>query len=643
MFLASLLIGLRDGLEASLVVAILIAFLNRAGRREHLRHVWAGVGGAVLICAAAGVLLTSAAAWLGAGTRLELFEAVTSLAAVALVTWMIFWMRRTARTLRGELTGRLENALRVGGWAVAAMAFFAVLREGVEMVLLVFAAAEGAGGTAGAAPLAGMLTGVAAAVALGWAVSTATARVDLGRFFTWTGALLILVAAGILKYGVHGLQSAGVLPGGNRIAFDLGGLVDPASWYATLLAGTVNLTPRASVLEIGAWLAFAMVMLALFFRPAQAHSAPRPRVHAYAALGAVAALASCGGPSAAPSASDTIAVTATDTQCRLSADHAAAGPRVFEVRNEGGKVTEFYVYAAADRVVGEVENIAPGLSRTLHVELTAGTYTISCRPGMTGAGIRAAFTVTGPGGDASGAASADPALAAAAAAYQDYVRQQAAAFVERTTGFVAAVKAGDRAKAQALYAPARAPYERIETVAESFADLDPRIDARDGDLDPGTAWTGYHRIEQQLWGGGDLTAVAAVADQLLADVTELRKRLDGVTLTALGIANGAKSLLDEVATKKVTGEEDRYSHTDLWDFAANVEGCRAAIAARRPAYDAHLDDQFAAVDAELAKYRQGDGFVAYDSLQAAQVQRLAAVVNALAEQVSAVPAAVAHR
>ncbi|MFD0577131.1 iron uptake transporter permease EfeU [Dactylosporangium darangshiense] len=241
MFFASLLIGLRDGLEASLVVAILVAFLGRAERRDHLRYVWAGVGVAVLVSAAVGALLTSAAAWLGAGTRLELFEAVTSLAAVVLVTWMIFWMRRTARTLRGELTGRLEQAMRVGGWAVAAMAFFAVVREGVEMVLLVFAAAEGAG-SAGAAPLAGMLTGVAAAVGLGWAVSTATARINLGRFFTWTGALLILVAAGILKYGVHGLQSAGVLPGGNRIAFDLGGLLDPTSWYATLLAGTVNLT-----------------------------------------------------------------------------------------------------------------------------------------------------------------------------------------------------------------------------------------------------------------------------------------------------------------------------------------------------------------------------------------------------------------
>ncbi|WP_426502901.1 iron uptake system protein EfeO [Dactylosporangium sp. McL0621] len=407
-----------------------------------------------------------------------------------------------------------------------------------------------------------------------------------------------------------------------------------------MLAGTVNLTPRATVLEIGAWLAFAMIMLALFFRPA--HPAPRPRTQAVAVLGAVAALASCGGPHQAPTGGAGIAVAATDTECRLSADHAAAGPRVFDVHNQGGKVTEFYVYAAGDRVVGEVENIAPGLTRSLHVDLPAGAYTTSCRPGMTGAGIRAGFTVSGSGSGTSGASSADPALTAAAATYQDDVRQQAAAFVEQTTAFVAAVKTGDRGNAQALYAPARVPYERIETVAESFGDLDPKIDARDGDLDPGTAWTGYHRIEHQLW-GGDLTAVTGVADQLLADVTELRARLGGVTLTALEIANGAKSLLDEVATKRVTGEEDRYSHTDLWDFAANVDGCRSAIAALKPAYDAHLDDQFAAVDAELAKYRQGNGFAAYENLQPAQAQRLAAVVNALAEKVSAVPAAIAHR
>jgi high-affinity iron transporter len=598
-FFASYLIGLRDGLEAALVISILVAFLNRSSRRDRLREVWAGVAAAVVVSAAVGVLLTTVAGWLGSGTRMELFEAVTSLVAVALVTWMIFWMRRTARTLKGELTGRLETALSMGGWAVVTMAFFAVLREGVEMVLLVFAAAEGA--TDSAAPLLGMVAGIASAVGLGWVITTATVRINLGRFFTWTGALLILVAAGILKYGVHGLQSAGVLPGGNRDAFDLSTTIDPTSWYATLLAGTVNLTPRASVLEITAWLAFAGIMLGLFFRPART---PRPaaqvRANAFVAAGTVVALGlapgGCGGGSApAAPADEAISITATDTGCELSTDHTASGQRTFAVGNKGTKITEFYVYGTGDRIVGQVENVAPGVRRDLHVELAPGSYTVACKPGMVGAGVRGPLTVTGP---AAPQATDDAAHTAAAAGYRRYVLSRADAFVEQTGGFVAAVKAGDRALAEARYPVARTYYERIETVAATFGDLDPGIDARDGDLDPGAEWTGYHRIEQQLWGGGDPAAVAPVADRLLA----------------------------------------------------NVDGSRAAIAALRPILDVRrpdlgprLDARFSAVDAELAKYRQGDGYVAYTTLQPNQVQLLSGTVNALGKQVSAVPAAIANR
>jgi high-affinity iron transporter len=266
-FLASYLIGLRDGLEAALVVSILAAYLVKAERRDQLRHMWTGVGAAITVAALFGVVLTYIASTLLSGVRLEIFEAVTSLAAVALVTWMIFWMRRTARTLKGELTGRLDRALTMGATAVALMAFFAVVREGVEMVLLVFAAVQGA--VENAAPLLGVLTGVVTAALLGWLLYSATARINLSRFFTWTGALLVVVAAGILKYGVHGFQEAGILPGGADTAFDLTATIPPTSWYAALFAGTVNLTPRASVLEIVAWVGFAVVVLVLFFRPAR--------------------------------------------------------------------------------------------------------------------------------------------------------------------------------------------------------------------------------------------------------------------------------------------------------------------------------------------------------------------------------------
>jgi high-affinity iron transporter len=265
-FFASYLIGLRDGLEAALVVTILLTVLARSQRRDGLAPLWAGVGAAVVAAAALGALLTYVATSLLDGVRLELFEAVTSLIAVAMVTWMIFWMRRSARTIKTELTGKLTEALGMGRLAIAGLAFVAVIREGVEMVLLVFSAAQAAAQTV--APLLGMLAGVLSALLLGWLMYKAVARVNLGRLFAWTGLLLILVAAGIAKYAVHGFQVAGALPGSGTIAYDLSGTVEPDSWYGTLLTATINLTPTATVLEIAVWIAYAAAVLILFFRPA---------------------------------------------------------------------------------------------------------------------------------------------------------------------------------------------------------------------------------------------------------------------------------------------------------------------------------------------------------------------------------------
>jgi high-affinity iron transporter len=264
-FFASFLIGLRDGLEAAVVVTILLTVLARSQRRDGLRPLWVGVGLAIVAAAGLGAILTWVATSLLSGVRLELFEAVTSLLAVVMVTWMIFWMRRSARTLKAELTGKLTDALGMGPVAIGALAFVAVIREGVEMVLLVFSAAQAAAQTI--APLLGMVAGVCSAILLGWLMYAAVARVNLGRLFTWTAVLLILVAAGIAKYAVHGFQTAGALPFGAVTAFDLSGTVEPTSWYGTLLAATVNLTPSATVLEISVWIAYAIAVLALFLRP----------------------------------------------------------------------------------------------------------------------------------------------------------------------------------------------------------------------------------------------------------------------------------------------------------------------------------------------------------------------------------------
>src|SRR5690606_27079478 len=209
---------LREGLEATLVVTILVAFLVKSGRKDKLPLVWAGGGIAVALSLAAGGLLTFTSAVLGTREQ-ELFEGIASLLATVFVTFMIFWMKATSRRLSAELRERLDEALRIGTAAVVVLAFVSVIREGLETALLWFAAAQGAASST--TPLVGVTLGLLTAVAIGWGLYRSVLRIDLGRFFTWTGLLLILVAAGIVKYGVHDLQEAGVLPGLTDQAFDI--------------------------------------------------------------------------------------------------------------------------------------------------------------------------------------------------------------------------------------------------------------------------------------------------------------------------------------------------------------------------------------------------------------------------------------
>ena len=254
--LATYLIGLREGLEATLVVSILIAFLVKSGRKDRLVQVWSGVGLAVALSVFFGWLLSyTTTTLLQKYEHRELFEAVTSILAVCFVTWMIFWMRRAARSI-----------------AVAVMAFLAVVREGLETSLIFYSAVQGASSNTG--PLFALLGGIASAVAIGWIMYATAVRINLSVFFTWTGALLILVAAGILKYGVHDFQEAGTLPGLNNLAYDISGVLHPDAWYTALLSGMFNLTPTASVLETLAWVAYGLPVLVIFLWPARAASRP---------------------------------------------------------------------------------------------------------------------------------------------------------------------------------------------------------------------------------------------------------------------------------------------------------------------------------------------------------------------------------
>jgi iron uptake system component EfeO len=359
-------------------------------------------------------------------------------------------------------------------------------------------------------------------------------------------------------------------------------------------------------------------------------------------------LAACGSKdqNGSSEAADSIPVSSTDDACEVGTTELSAGTHNFAVTNDGSKVTEFYIYGAGEKIVAEVENVAPGLSRDLLAELPAGEYQAVCKPGMVGDGIRQKLTVTGT----SAGLAVDSSLAQAGADYQAYVQGETAAFLQQTTAFVAAVKAGDIAGAKALYPATRIHWERIEPVAESFGDLDPLIDGREGDQEPGQDFTGFHRIEQALWQTGDVGAMGPYADQLLTNVQQIVERANEVTLEPLQLANGAKALLDEIATGKITGEEERYSHTDLWDFAGNLEGSKTAIGTLRPFLQkndpellAEIDDRFTATEAALDTYRSGDGWVLYDQLDQAALHALSDSVTALTESVSKVAAVVAGR
>lgn len=366
------------------------------------------------------------------------------------------------------------------------------------------------------------------------------------------------------------------------------------------------------------------------------------------ALVALAAVAGCGTATPSEESGGAITVSASDDKCQVTRTSADAGTITFEVTNKGERVTEFYLYAEGDRIMGEVENITPGLTRRLIVEVSeGGKYQTACKPGMQGKGIRGQFTVNG---DAQKAVDTDQKLADATESYQRYVNSQVVALVDKTKEFTTAVKAGDVDKAKALFPVARIYWERIEPVAESFGDIDPKIDGREDVIEEGMAFTGYHRLEKDLWETGLQPDSNAIADQLQSDIEDLASRAKTVELTPLQLANGAKELLDEVATGKITGEEDRYSHTDLWDFRSNVDGSQAAINALRPVIQERdaallstLDEKFAAVDAVLEKHRVGDGFKLYTDLTEADIKEMSEAVDALGEPISQVAEVVAAK
>lgn len=659
---ATFIIGLREGVEAALIVGMIAAYLTRRGRRDTLRQVWLGVGAAVAVSLAVGIGLQLASAALPERGN-EIFATVIGAVAIGVVTYMAVWMRQHARGLKAELEGAAGRALERGSaFGLVAMAFFAVLREGFETAVFLVAIFQNSADTGPAAL--GALLGLLAAVALGYGLYSGGVRLDIGTFFRITGVVLVLVAAGLLVNTLGSAAEADLIGFGQGQALDLSAVVRPGSPLGALLTGVLGLQSYPTVLQTVAWLAYLVPMLIYVAAPRLGRSMARlwsdrrtllvlPGTAALAVPLLVLAGVFVGRPPAGAAAGEVASVDGPvqDVQVQLSDAGCAprpatvpAGAVKITIGNSGSSAVTEAELLSGSRVLGEKENLSGGLTGAFTLRLAPGSYTVSC-PGAEQP--TASLTVTAGAGTAAGSAE----LTAATDAYRTYVVDQVDQFVTATGVFTAAVRAGDVARAKATYAPARVFYERIEPVAESFGDLDPAIDARINDVADPSQWTGFHPLEQALWERGSLGPDSGpLADGLLANARKLQSLVATTSYQPAELANGSVALLEEVAKNKITGEEDRYSRTDLVNLVANVDGARKAyellrpvVSVKDPALARTLDQRFAATAAALDAFRDPagyGGYVDYARVDAAQRRDLATVVDALGEPLSMVAALV---
>jgi high-affinity iron transporter len=640
--LTTFVIALREGLEASLIVGIIAAFLRRQGRSDALRAMWGGVGLAVVLCLAVAIVLRVVDDQLPHREQ-EGLETIVALIAVGMVTYMIVWMTEHARDLRGQLQEGAAGALARGSmWALVAMAFFAVLREGFETSVFLLAAFNDATDPASAGL--GVILGLVVALALGYGIYRGGVRLNLSRFFRVTGVVLVLVAAGLVASALHTGAEAGWVVGGQGQALDLSAVVRPGTVWESLITGILGIPAKPTVIEVIGWLLYAVPMLLILLAP----DAVRPRMRATVAGAAVVAApivlvaGTLGGETSTSAAATgdahkTVALALTDAGCTPASLRLASGPTTFVVTNTGtSKVTEAEVMQD-NRALAEVENVTSGLKGRFSLTLQPGRYELRCTGGTHESG---SLVVTG----ARSNLALDPALQRGLDGYRAYLERETASLVTGVEGLRDALASGDLGAARRAYAVARVPYERVEPVAESFGDLDPRIDARANDV-PKSQWTGFHPIERCLWVDKTTKGTGALADGLVANARKLQRLVRGVELEPAQVGNGANELLGEVSKSKITGEEERYSHLDLLDFDANVEGARAAFDAIRPALVAkdpdlvsQIERRFGLVDAALRPHERPGGFVSYTALRKPQIRRLSEVIDALAEPLSRAPA-----
>jgi high-affinity iron transporter len=650
--------------------------------------VWLGVAAAVALSGSFAAVLTFSVSVLSSAGQ-EAVGGSLSVLAVILVTGMVFWMRKTARTLSKQLRGEVERAALIGAGALTLTAFLAVGREGLETTLFLWTAAKASGQTA--APLVGAAIGIAAAVIVCALLYRQAVKLNIGVFFNRTAIALIVIAAGVFAYGLGDLQDAGLLPGQQWIAFDLTAHIDPGSWWVSIITGFTELEPKMTALQVAAWLAYLVVVIPAFQRAGRAPQPEAPKADAsktgapkpgtslrhdlherwerlagnrpWAVGGAlVAAPVIVAGAviAAVPAASSAGAATATVTKTACARDWTAAqaGAQTITVTNSSGVAGEVNLDNSAGAVVAELETIGPATSTPMTATLGAGTYTIKCRMGSLPVTTSAPVTVTAKTTTAGSASGAGPVAVKPVSVadltppnkeYQAYAATQLTALAGQVGRLRGDLGRGDIAAAKRDWLPAQEDWERVGASYDSFGDLGEAVDGLPSAYPGGVSdpqFQGLHRLEYGLWHGQDPARLRPVAATLAANVAAVRKNLasDNLAGDPTNLPLRGHEIIEDALRDHLSGMDDEgagaaYAMTD-----ADVQVDRVVIGyltpllnQREPGLAATIDRQLDGLARSLDATRDGSG---HYSLQAAPLltrQRVNSSIGELAETLSSVP------
>ncbi len=673
--LPNLLIGLREGLEAGLVVSILLAAVRRfsgssGDRSGATAPIWFGVSAAIVLALSFGAVLTFYRSVLPT-TGQEALGGALSVIAVVLVTGMIFWMRRTARSLAGELRERVAEAMKISTAALAFTAFLAVGREGVETALFLWTAAQASGQTV--APLIGAAIGIAIAVLLCVLLYKGAAKIRLDLFFNRTAILLIVIAAGVLAYGLGDLQDAGWLPGHDWVAFDLSQHIDASSWWASIITGVTELSPTMTWLQVAFYLGYLAVVLTLFVREGRKAKAPKPveapvetvepeqekvptpgRTRALVAgafvLPPLIAAALIGFAPGSAQAAQQIMVTGSS--CAPGWSSAQGGSQGFTVVNKSGHTAEInLIQASTQGIVAEIETLGPATSQTLNATLTDGSYSWHCRISGQPTNTSAQVRVSGGNSDPSAPPPVKPITVAelqpAADAYDKYVAPKLVTLAGQVNQIKTDLTANNVPAARADWLAAQLTWEQVGAAYGSFGDLGDAIDGLPQALpqgvdDPG--FTGLHRIEYGLWHGQGAAQLLTVADQLSSDITTLQGKLPQITVDPTDMPVRAHEILEDALRDHLTGMTDEGAGAAYAETYADVQGTQVVLGmlqnqidARRPGLLTTVDGQLAALSQALLGTQAGGQWQSLTATPLAARQKVDAAIGAVLENLSIIP------